>query len=215
MTEPSPESTPELTMEDYDALYCWEHGFLSHVIFHEAAHAVFAARFDIEFFEATVLPPAEWATHGTGLLAGGVRPVQNGTLWVPEMPDLAMDFAMVGSVAEERVYGHHLDASYVGDVWFWAAGMGLEVTEENVKEVAKKISPLMRESKKRLKSGTLQTILADVEKVARAFIAKVETDGKLYTVIEGPLVLTCEEIADIIRPPEQADTLTNSVAPSI
>lgn len=188
-------------MADYDYLYCRNHGWLSHVIVHESAHAAFASKYGIEFHDVTVLPPAEWATQGENRRAGGVRPIQNGTLWVPEMPELAMDLAMVGSVAEEKAYRHHLDASYVGDVWFWAAGMGMQATEENVRKIAKELRPLVEESRKRLWAGTLQAVLADTEKIARALIAKVETtDGKYYQVLNEPLVLTAEEVARIIQP---------------
>jgi hypothetical protein len=108
-------------------LLCPDHGGLGHVFVHEAAHVVAAVQRRIRFIEVRVLSPDDWvAMHGGDRMSGGVwMSDPDPTNWVPKDPVAALEFLIAGSLAERAVYGHHLDASYAGDVAVWLRGVGL------------------------------------------------------------------------------------------
>lgn len=105
---------------------CGRHGVLPHVVVHEAAHAVAAARHGIRFAEVRVRPPGGWVAHSGGHRAGGVVMGADDPLaWVRADPAAAFLFVMAGSAAEFVVLGHHMPRSWLGDLTLWCRGFGV------------------------------------------------------------------------------------------
>jgi hypothetical protein len=119
---------------------CPEHGWLSHIFVHEAAHAVAALDRGIRFTTVTILSPASWVClPGRDAMAGGVTLIEpHPATWVPRHPVHALEFVLAGAVAEDQALGHFLPGSYDGDLKLWRIGMGAtgELDQSELDELA-------------------------------------------------------------------------------
>ena len=113
-----------MVMRVFDSL-CPEHGGLSHICVHEAAHAVAAVDRGIRFSHVEVPPLDQWVPAHDGYVAGAVHLHEpDPTAWVPHNPVAALEFLLAGAVAENGVFDHDL-AGYGGDLTLWRRGMRL------------------------------------------------------------------------------------------
>jgi hypothetical protein len=183
-------------MTFFDSL-CPEHGGLSHLVLHEAAHAVAALEHGIRFTHVAVLSPEEWITTSRGIIGGGVWLVeQRPELVVGADPVAAMRFALAGALAEIGAFGHSLDGSHEGDIRYWRIGAGLLEAQ-----TAESFDRVLGKPFREVELDT-QRWLSDNYKAIRAVtiaLARV-TDGTLQTLdIEGGRRPSENEVAVIVR----------------
>lgn len=185
----------EFSLADQDEVNCPTHGWLSHAAFHEAAHAAFAVMNDIEFSTVSVFPYGQAPAHPSGLMGGGVQLVHDGRTWVPGRQDVAFDFAVIGTAAERRAYGHFNDNSRDGDREFLRVSMGWGDSEGD-REI---MDALIEESEKRLELQ-MPILYPAIGKVFLALIESLNIKDNAYTTFDKPLVLSSAKVSKIIGP---------------
>jgi hypothetical protein len=108
--------------------WCEDHGFVQHMLVHEAGHAIAALDEGIAF-EAIVLYAEERAPASPGSMSLGVAQVTfsspDNRTWASPDPVAGLRFAMAGAYAEMAVLAHEYPGSGDGDVKAWTQGVEL------------------------------------------------------------------------------------------
>lgn len=106
-------------------LLCREHGGLSHICVHEAAHGLAAVDHGMRFTKIEVMSPQLWWDSHGGSAAGGMSLPVPPAEWVRENPTAALPVLLAGAFAEQEFFRHHLDQSWHGDVVIWRSALEL------------------------------------------------------------------------------------------
>ena len=107
---------------------CPEHGGLSHVVIHEAGHAVVGVQLNLRFVDVSVnKDPRDHHNEMGRLTGGGVRVDSPEVLaeLVRNDPAGSLRFFLAGALAEKGGFGHTLDNSYSSDLNLWRNFAGL------------------------------------------------------------------------------------------
>jgi hypothetical protein len=107
-----------------------DHGFVQHMLVHEAGHAISAIDEGIAF-ETVVLYDEGRAPASPGGMSLGVAqvtfPSPDNRIWASPDPVAGLRLAMAGAYAEIAVLTHEYPDSSVGDIKAWGQGVGLPV----------------------------------------------------------------------------------------
>ncbi|MFD3510104.1 hypothetical protein [Nocardia sp. NPDC058666] len=182
-----------------DQFICAEHGWLSHVAVHEAAHAVIAHARGIEFVDITIAHPAALAEllGGGPAVAGGLRlTTAEHRSWMPRQPDSALDTLMAGHVAEKLAFQHYLPNGHSGDLKILAMGMGWSPdTDPAIIDVA------LQNSRGRLEPEIVQRYAA-IKRIVDEIGRRLEVDQYgSDTGFNADLRLHAEEVIALIENP--------------
>lgn len=175
---------------------CPEHGWLSHVAIHEAAHAVIAHARGIPFLDISVTNPAELqdVLTGASAVAGGLRlTTADHSSWVPQRAEDALDMLLAGAIAERSTFGHTLPQSFSGDLRIYRQGMGwLDGVHPDARDA------LIR-STARLDQEIPERYAA-ILRVAQALTRNLNTDENgRYIDFNEILLLSADEVAALIE----------------
>lgn len=181
------------TADAWDRVNCGEHGFLKHVLVHEAGHAVAAARLDIDFVDVAVMPPGNRTKMGDGLLGGGLRLSRFENGWAADRIDEAFEMCLMGAVAEKKILQHELKGGFLQDVeQFKRAGNYLDGVPQAV------FQPLHSRVMAKIDEKWSQ-IERDIRVVVGAFAKQfTASDAQLVPYLTEPLVLTSSEVRSIL-----------------
>lgn len=202
MVSPLPhdsEFVAELTDDDLKRVWtadnlCETHDWLSHVVLHEAAHAIYAAKREIPFTTLTIFPAELWRIDAEGVHMGKVQLANDDMTWVQERPEEALDFFLVGAASENQFLKHNLEHVDRGDFLRWRQSMGLQ--DATHRELVRQ---MLREARVRSAQAVLE-MRSDISKVFLALGSKLERDDAgHFSNFRHPLVLTSDEISDLIN----------------
>lgn len=177
------------THQFWDQIFCPKHGWVSHVVIHEAAHAVFALKNGFSIREVRIGPPASLMglVDGRSAVAGGAVVEGDPNVWIPARGETALDLLLIGRVAENRFLEHSLRSSDEGDLRLWASATGSAPTTEQKNSSRTR---MWREL-----GSVDQAILA----VAREFRDRLGVDGEgRYFDFDEAVVLSGEDLVRIV-----------------
>ena len=178
----------------WDEIFCVVHGWASHVVIHEAAHAVFAVNHGIPIREVRIEPPAGFLglVDGKRIVAGGVTIEGDPSVWIPARGETALDFLVIGRVAEIGFFQHALPNSDAGDLALWKSATGWEATTEQI--------DASRERMRLEVEASENAILALAHEFRRSLNVN---EGGSYTGFDEALIIAG---ADVVRIVELAQT---------
>jgi hypothetical protein len=184
-------------MTFFDSL-CPEHGGLSHLMLHEAAHAVAALDFGIPFMHVEVLSVQQWVATSRGIIGGGVWLVEQDPKVVVGLdPVAAMRFAMAGAVVEELALGHALEGSHEGDMRYWRAGAGLGEAQ-TVESLEHLLGAPLRDVHRDTQQWVKQHYQA-IKAVATTLAGVTNSHRQIVDIGAAGRRLTQDEVAEIVQ----------------
>jgi hypothetical protein len=180
-----------------DETTCPAHGFLSHLVTHEAAHAVFAVDLGIDFLDVTIEPPQhalmQLREPGDQTALGGVRmAVEDPAVWVLSRPHESLEFVLAGSWAELVYLNHCLDGGHQGDLEIWRRGMGWFDPVESA-DFSAYLEIVQPRAELRLADRRLA-----IQAVGQALLSQIPEQGGPVGTVSAPLVLSAAEVGEIL-----------------
>lgn len=175
---------------------CPEHGWLSHVAIHEAAHAVIAHARGIPFLDISITNPAKLqdVLNAASAVAGGLRlTTADHSSWIPQRSNEALDMLLAGAQGEIWAFGHSLPKSFSGDLSILRQGMGwLDGAPPDARDA-------LIQSTERLRQEIPERYSA-IRRVAQALTCNLNTDENgRYIDFNETLSLSADEVADLIE----------------